>query len=464
MNRIKKISEHFSIAIHLSKWTFYVIPISIAIGSAVAAFLWLLDKATQLRWSNGWLLFLLPLAGLLIHFLYKTWGKNSDKGNNLLMDEIHQPGGGVPRRMAPLILISTIITHLFGGSAGREGTAVQMGGSIASMFGSWFGLKDMDMRIILTAGIAAGFGAVFGTPLTGTIFAMEVLTIGRIQYDSLLPCLIASVIGDMTCYAWGIHHTQYNILFSEAHSSLLHIDLFLLLKVIAAGICFGLCSFLFAEITHGLKVQFKKIIKHPFLIPVFGGLLIIGLTYFIGNDFYLGLGVKTKNDLPVSIISSFHAGGADTWSWLLKILFTAITLSSGFKGGEVTPLFFIGATLGNTLAILFNAPIDLFAGLGFIAVFAGATNTPLACTIMGIELFGGEHTLYFAIACFTAYFFSGHSGIYSSQKIAVPKIFDAHFSDETSLEESMKRRRRFAGKNLKKYNINLNFFKDEKRN
>ncbi|MBS1934867.1 MAG: chloride channel protein, partial [Bacteroidetes bacterium] len=306
---------------------------------------------------------------------------------------------------------------------------------------------------------------VFGTPLTGTIFAMEVLTIGKIQYDSLLPCLVASVIGDITCYAWGIHHTQYAILFTETKNpSWLHIDLLLLLKVITAGVCFGLCSFLFAEIAHGLKTQFKKFIKHPYLIPVVGGLLIIALTYISGTKDYLGLGVVTKEGSPVSIVSAFHVQGATTWSWLWKIIFTTVTLSSGFKGGEVTPLFFIGATLGNTLAILFNAPVDLFAGLGFIAVFAGATNTPLACTIMGIELFGGEHTLYFAIACFTAYFFSGHSGIYSSQKIAIPKIFDAHFSDETSLEESIKRRKRFAGKSLKKYQLKLNLRKDEKRN
>lgn len=450
MNRIKKSSEHFSIALDLLKWTLWVIPVAIATGSAVALFLWLLDKVTVLRWQNGWLLFLLPVTGVFIYLLYSRWGKNADKGNNLLIDEIHQPGGGIPRRMAPLVLVSTLLTHLSGGSAGREGTAVQMGGSLASAFGNWWGPGERDRRIILMAGIAAGFGAVFGTPLTGTLFAMEVLTIGKIRYDALLPCLVAGIAGDLTCSAWGIHHTQYSILFSERRAhGLLSIDLLLTGKVILAGVCFGLTAFLFAEGTHVLKTWLKKTIRYPYLIPVGGAVIIIGLTWLSGTVDYLGLGVTTADGKGVSIVSAFREGGATHWSWLWKIIFTMVTLSAGFKGGEVTPLFFIGATLGNTIAWLMGAPVDLFAGLGFIAVFAGATNTPLACTMMGVELFGGQHVLYFAIACFTAYFFSGHSGIYSSQKIATPKIFDAHFSGETSLEESIKRRREFARKKLR---------------
>ena len=444
MTRIQKYSEHFSIALDLLKWTFLVLPIAITTGSAVALFLWLLDKVTILRWQHGWLLFLLPAAGVLIYFLYKVWGKNSEKGNNLVIEEIHQPGGGIPGRMAPLVLAGTILTHLFGGSAGREGTAVQIGGSLASGFGNWWRLGDRDRRIILTAGIAAGFGAVFGTPLTGTLFAMEVLTIGKIQYNALLPCLVAGVVGDLVCSAWGIHHTQYSILFQEQRwHGLLSIDLFLLVKVILAGVCFGLAAFFFAGGVHVLKRWWKQILPYPWLVPVAGGLVIIGLVWLTGTTDYLGLGVTTANGQGVSIVSAFHEGGASHWSWLWKILFTIVTLSAGFKGGEVTPLFFIGATLGNTLAWLLGAPVDLFAGLGFIAIFAGATNTPLACTVMGVELFGGEHILYFAIACFTAYFFSGHSGIYSAQKIAVPKIIDSRLSMETSLEASFERRRRF---------------------
>nr|WP_294899642.1 voltage-gated chloride channel family protein [uncultured Pedobacter sp.] len=452
-------SEHFSIFNNLVKWTILTLPIALAIGSMVALFLWLLNWAIFFRFSHTWLLFLLPVSGLVIHFLYKLWGKSSEKGNNMIMDEIHQPGGGVPARMGPLVLVTTVITHLFGGSAGREGTAVQIGGSIAQLFGKWFNLKPEDMRIILTAGIAAGFGAVFGTPLTGAIFAMEVITLGKIQYDALIPCLIASLVGDFTVAAWGIHHTLYHIDFLQGTNFIfaehLHWDILLILKIVAASICFGLSSYLFSEMVHGVKNVSLKIFKITWLIPFIGGLTIIGLTYLVGKPDYLSLGVNAEYHGAVTLVSAFKTGGADTWSWFWKTIFTTITLGTGFKGGEVTPLFYIGATLGNTLANLMNAPISLFAALGFIAVFAGATNTPLACTIMGVELFGGEYLLFFAIACFTAYFFSGHSGIYSSQRIGVPKVFNEYFSEEISLAQSHHRRRNFFNKKIEKYRNSL---------
>lgn len=447
MQTNKHLPEQLFIASSLLRWTIIVIPVAIVTGSAVALFLWLLDAVTHIRWQYPWLLFLLPMAGVLIYFAYKLWGGNSERGNNLVMDEIHTPGGGVPKRMALMVLFSTIVTHLFGGSAGREGTAVQMGGSIAGMFGKWLKLPKRDIQVLLTAGIAAGFGAVFGTPLTGAVFAMEVLAIGRLQYTALLPCLVAGIAGDVACTAWGIHHTQYKIIFTNSVSSLLpqylHINVLLMAKVIIAGIAFGLVAFLFAQAVHSLKRQFTAYIRIPWLVPVAGGLLIILLTYIAGTDDYLGLGVTGSHTGAVTLVSSFSPGGAAAFSWLWKFAFTAITLSTGFKGGEVTPLFFIGATLGNALAVLFNAPVDLFAGLGFIAVFAGATNTPLACTIMGVELFGGGHVLYFAVACFTAYFFSGHSGIYSAQRIGVPKIFDTQYKSENTVADVFKRRSTF---------------------
>jgi H+/Cl- antiporter ClcA len=444
-NKFINFKEHYSIIRHLAKWTVLVLPIALAIGSVVALFLWLLSAAIHFRFSHPWLLYLLPAAGVLIYFIYQTVGKSSEKGNNLIMEEIHQAGGGVPKRMAPIIFITTIITHLFGGSAGREGTAVQIGGSIASMFAGWFKLKGPDMRMILTAGVAAGFGAVFGTPLTGAIFAMEVLTIGRIQYDALLPALIAAIVGDVTVGAWNVHHVHYAIAALPASaplaiSTLFHFDILLLMKVILASAAFGLASYLFAGMVHEIKSFCIKVFKYKWTIPVFGGLVIIGLTFINGKPDYLSLGIDAEHAGAVTIPSAFHAGGADTWSWLWKTIYTTVTLGTGFKGGEVTPLFYIGTTLGNTLSGLLNAPVSLFAALGFIAVFAGATNTPLACTIMGIELFGGEHTILFAVACFTAYFFSGHSGIYSAQRIAIPKIFEDHYAEEASLAEAMKRR------------------------
>lgn len=443
-------SAHFNTLKHLVRWTLITLPIAVAIGSMVALFLWLLNWAIHFRFAHPGILYLLPVAGIAIYFTYKYWGSSSEKGNNLIMDEIHTPGGGVPKRMAPLVLIATVVTHLFGGSAGREGTAVQIGGSLAQMFSKWFKLSEADTRVILTAGIAAGFGAVFGTPLTGAIFALEVLTIGRIKYDALLPCLVAGIVGDLSVSAWGIHHTAYHIDIIHADPALFpnyfRLDILLLAKVIVASIAFGLASMLFAESTHAIKRGFNKIVPQKWLIPALGALIIIGLTFLNGKPDYLSLGIDAEHAGAVTIPSAFHAGGADTWSWLWKTIYTTVTLGTGFKGGEVTPLFYIGATLGNTLSVLMNAPVSLFAALGFIAVFAGATNTPLACTFMGIELFGGEYALFFAVACFTAYFFSGDSGIYTSQRVAVPKIFDGATDDKIPAKK-----RSYLQKKVEKY-------------
>jgi H+/Cl- antiporter ClcA len=418
-------SPRYAVIYYFLRWTTIIVPIAIAIGSVIALFLWLLNAATQYRFAHPWLFYLLPVAGVAIHFLYKLYGQSAERGNNLIIDEIHKPGGGVPKRMAPLILLTTVITHLFGGSAGREGTAVQIGGSLANFIGSKFNLEPPDMRMVLTAGIAAGFGAVFGTPLAGTIFAIEVLTIGRIQYTALLPCLIAGLVGDATVAAWGVQHTAYHIRYITVEQTLfghhLAINFWLLFKVMVASACFGMAAFVFTGLLHWVKAAANAFIKTGWMIPVSGAVIIIALTFILGKPDYLGLGVDPQQPGAVTIVSAFEQGGAHFFSWLWKLIYTVITLGTGFKGGEVTPLFYIGATLGNTLANLLNAPVSLFAALGFIAVFAGATNTPLACTIMGVELFGSQHTLFFAVACFTAYYFSGKTGIYNAQRTSEAK-------------------------------------------
>jgi H+/Cl- antiporter ClcA len=421
MNRVFHLPGHLANLRHLLVWTGLVLPVAILAGTASAGFLWALDLVTRLRWENGWLLFLLPVAGFAVGWLYHVFGREAEAGNNLIMEEIHQPGGGVPGRMAPLVLIGTLATHLCGGSAGREGTAVQMGGSLAGVYARLCRLSPETTRVLLMAGIAAGFGSVFGTPLTGAIFAMEVLVIGRMQYDALIPVLVASVVGDLTCSRWGIHHAVYHIGFADSAGVAHLLDGALLGKVVLAAIAFGLVSQFFAELTHAIKKQFTRFIPYPPMRPVVGGLLVIGLVFAVGTRDYLGIGVTSPDPGATSIVSAFTVGGATPWSWWWKLLFTAVTLGSGFKGGEVTPLFFIGATIGHVLALVLGAPVDLFAGLGFIAVFAGATNTPLACTMMGLELFGAHHAVYFAVACFIAYLFSGHSGIYSAQRPGVPK-------------------------------------------
>jgi H+/Cl- antiporter ClcA len=436
--------EHSAIIRQLARWFVLIAPLAIAVGCMVALFLWLLQLSIHFRFNHSWLLFLLPLAGLFIHYIYQSIGKSAEKGNNLIIEQIHMDGGVVPKRMAPIILITTLITHLFGGSAGREGTAVQIGGSIASMFNSGFKLETADRKIMLTAGIAAGFGAVFGTPVTGAIFALEVLAIGKIKYHALLPALIASVLADATVSAWQIKHVHYHINSispgNDFFSNTLHFDLYLTIKIVIASAAFGLASYLFTGMVNEVKVVSIKLFKFKWMIPVFGGLIIIGLTQLLGKPDYLSLGVDPEYPTAVTLQSAFNPGGAHTWSWLWKSIYTAITLGTGFKGGEVTPLFYIGATLGNTLSQILNAPVSLFAALGFIAVFAGATNTPLACTMMGVELFGGAHVLFFAIACFVAYLFSGHTGIYSAQQIAVPKFLDKEHALESNLAEVAKRK------------------------
>jgi H+/Cl- antiporter ClcA len=396
-----------------AKWLAILAPLAIAIGSASALFLWALDAVTLLRFSKPWLLYLLPVAGLGVGLLYQFYGKSASGGNNLLIDEIHQPGVGVPRRMAPLILVGTLVTHLFGGSAGREGTALQMGGGIAAAFARLLKLDAQSVRILLMAGVAAGFGSIFGTPIAGAVFALEVLIVGRVQYDALIPCFFTAVIADWTCRAWGIGHTHYHVDVPAAAAAL---DFWLMGKVIFAAVVFGRASSLFSILSHRLSAAFQTYIPRAELRPVVGGLMIIGLFFLVGRPDYLGLGVLADHPGAITLPVLFTSSDIPASAWLAKLMFTVITLSAGFKGGEVTPLFFIGAALGNTLAHALGVPVDLFAALGFVAIFAGATKTPLASTLLGMELFGAGNGLYLATACIIAYRCSGSKGIYSAQR------------------------------------------------
>ena len=406
-----------------AKWLAIILPVAATVGTLCAAFLWALDRVTEIRFDNPALLFALPLAGVAVGLVYHWVGRPAEGGNNLIVEQIHQPGGGVPLRMAPLILVSTIVSHLFGASVGREGTAVQVGGSIAGGVAKALFLKPDEVRILLMVGIAAGFGAVFGTPIAGAVFALEVLTVGRVEYTALVPAVLAAIVADYTCHAWGVTHIAYHLGFAgyaEAGVTAFHIDPVLLAKVAVAGVAFGLCSLLFSELAHRVGGLAKRLCPVAWLRPAIGGVLIIALVYATGSRDYLGLGVISPEPGGASIVNFFgpaHYG----WAWAWKIAFTVLALATGFKGGEVTPLFFIGAALGNALSAPLNAPVDLMAALGFVALFAGAANTPLACTLMGIELFGAANTAYIATACFVAYLCSGHSGIYLSQRIGVPK-------------------------------------------
>lgn len=405
----KRILPHQSYYfVYLFRWLLISFLISLAVGTASAFFLNALSWATDWRESHLWMIALLPVGGLIIGLSYHYWGNSVVKGNNLLLEEFHSPKQIISLRMAPLVVFGTIITHLFGGSAGREGTAVQMGGAFADQFTRIFKLKPRDRKIVLVMGVSAGFSSVFGTPLAGAIFALEVMVLGRMRYEALLPSLFAAVFSNYVCHVWGAHHTHYII------SSITEVNPVYVLCAVGAGIIFGLVAMLFSRSITFWGKLFKTRISYPPLRPFVGGIIIALAVYLLGTTRYIGLGIPT-------LVSSFNESGMP-YDFILKLLFTTFTIGAGFKGGEVTPLFFVGATLGNALAFVLPLPMALLAGMGFVAVFAGATNTPIACTLMGIELFGAGNAVYLGTACFVAYLFSGHTGIYTSQIVGSPKI------------------------------------------
>ena len=406
--RLAEQTSHLALWSTFLKWIVLGGAVGVLSGTASAFFLKSLNYVTDVRMNHGWLLFLLPLGGALVSYLYMKFGQNSAKGNNLILEQINEGQESIPLRMAPLVLFGTLVTHLFGGSAGREGTAVQMGGSLAEWFGKLIRIDAADRKILLMCGISGGFGSIFGTPLAGTIFGLEVIAIGLISHRALLPCFAASFVGDLIATRiWGAHHIHYRIGIVPG------VEMSIVLKVVVASILFGLVSLLFSELTHALKRGFAVVFKNPMLKSAVGGFAVIALVAIVGTRDYLGLG------LP--LIQQSFEGEVSPLAFLWKLLFTSVTLGAGFQGGEVTPLFAIGATMGHSLADLFGLYAPFLAALGFIAVFCGATNTPIACFIMGIELFGSEAAVYLFIACLVSYIFSGHSGIYTSQRIGISK-------------------------------------------
>lgn len=398
-----KIPEQIDLLPQMGKWLLLAMLVAVLAGSASALFLVSLEWATATREAHRWLLWLLPLAGFAVGWVYLQFGQSVEAGNNLLIDEIHDPKKTIPLRMAPLILLSTVISHLFGASVGREGTAVQMGGALADQVTALFKLSAEDRRLLLMAGISAGFASVFGTPLAGAVFGLEVLALGRMRYDALWPCFVSAIVADQVTRLWGVGHAHY--LAGDVPA----LATWPLLAVVIAGALFGVTGMVFAEATHALSARVKKLIGYAPLRPLIGGIVFSAAVWWLDAWRYVGLG------LP-QIAESFHTS-VPPWDFAAKLVATVWSLGSGFKGGEVTPLFFIGATLGHAVAPLLHQPVGFVAALGFVAVFAGAANTPLACTLMAMELFGAHIGVYAALACVASYLFSGHTGIYRSQRI-----------------------------------------------
>lgn len=407
MTQIKN-SQSGSRLIRYARWTILSLMSGLLAGLATTVFLKSLAWVTQFRDENLFIIWLLPLVGLIIGWVFHRLGKDISAGNNLIIDEIHDPKKVIPLRMVPAILLGTLATHLCGGSAGREGTAVQMGASLADQLSRFFKISPQERKILLAAGAGAGFGSGIGAPWAGMLFGMEVIHIGRIKLFAWFECMIAAVTAYQVTLIFHAPHTIY---------PKLNIDFFefkIWLLTLVAGALFGITARFFIYVTHGFEKLYLKFITYSPLKPFLGGLFLIAFYYVEGSFRYLGLG------LPI-IQEAFKQPSA--WGDpFYKIFFTALTIASGFKGGEFIPLVFIGATLGSASSSILPVSHSLLGALGFAAVFGAAANTPLACCLMAMELFGYKIGLYSFSTCLIAYYFSGNLSIYKSQKVKHPKL------------------------------------------
>jgi len=392
-----------AVPLRVTQWLALGALVGVLCGAASALFLFLLQRVTDLRGEHEQLVYALPIAGLVVGWVYERYGRSISGGANLIIDTIHDDGPCLPLRMAPMVLIGTVITHLFGGSAGREGTAVQMGASLTDALLLRLRLSGALRRQVLAAGVAGGFGSVFGTPVAGTLFGLEFVVQGRIEYAALMPALTAAVVGDLTTRACGISHAAYPAPDALALSPLL------LLKWLLFALGLSLATLAFVELTHFLKAQAAGRVPRLPLRMFIGGVVLVALWRIVGTSDYLGLGVPT-------ILRSFSDAHLPITAFALKIVFTAVTLGAGFLGGEVTPLFFVGAALGNVLARALGLPLAMGAGVGLAAVFAAAAKTPLALAVMAVELLGGSLFPHAAIVCTLCYLMTGRRGIYAAQR------------------------------------------------
>lgn len=391
----------------LLKWLVISTGIGLLVGMVSSVFGRILIEANNFRVENKWIVLFLPVAGICIVFLYRFFKNTHDTGTNMVISSIHS-STDIPVKMAPLIFITTIITHLCGGSAGREGAAIQLGGSISNALGKVFKLSENDQRIIIMCGMSAGFSALFGTPMAAAIFALEVISIGIMHYSALVPCVTAAMVARFVAEFFQMEPERFVV------SEIPVLTPVIFFQIILFAALVGGASILFCITLHTVEHLYKKYIKNSYVRIFVAGCIIILLTAILRTDTYLGSGRMMIEEI-------FHTRETEVYSFLLKMLFTALTLGAGFKGGEIIPSFCIGAAFGCAVATLFGLPVSLITACGMVGLFCGVTNCPITSLLISFELFGFEGMPYYLTTIAVSYMLSGYYGLYRSQKIMYSK-------------------------------------------
>ncbi len=387
-------------------WGLIGVITGVFVGAVGIGFHILLEMATEIRMQHPWLLFLLPVGGLMILGWYRLLRVHHDRGTNLILMAVRS-NEVLPLKMTPLIFFSTVLTHLLGGSAGREGAALQIGGSMAAWLGRTIRLNEKEERMITMCGMSAGFAALFGTPIAAVVFSMEVITVGVMHYSAMVPCVISALVATGLSSVCGIAPTTFSLHWIPT-LSVQGASAVLLLGALCAAV-----SILFCLTMEVVSRGYRRYLKNEFIRIFVGGCLVIACSLLIGTRDYNGAGM----DVIVRAID----GEAAYSAFLLKILLTALTLGAGYKGGEIVPSFFVGATFGCVVGPWIGLPASFSAGLGLAGVFCGVTNCPLATMILSVELFGADGIGYFALVCAVSYMLSGYYGLYAEQKIMYSK-------------------------------------------
>lgn len=399
------------------KWVIFSLLSGVIIGSVGTVFSFGMSFVTLLRTKNPQLIWLLPIGGLLIVGAYHLLHDEKDSGTNLILSAIHS-GDNLPLRMAPLIFLSTLLTHLFGGSAGREGAALQLGGSIGNGLGKLFRFDDKDKNIMIMCGMSAAFAALFGTPMAAAIFSMEVVSVGIMHYSALVPCVIAALTAQGIAASFGVTAETFSIGIPPVFSIESAIKISILAILCAA------VSILFCIILHQTEALYKKYLKNPYLRAFCGGCIVIILTLIVGDQTYNGAGTSYIEQI-------MHTQTVIPCAFLLKMIFTAATLGAGFKGGEIVPTLFVGASFGCLAGTIMNFSPALCTAVGMVSVFCGVTNCPISSLLISFELFGYNGMPYFLLAISFSYMLSGYYGLYHSQKIIYSKYKTNYINRKT---------------------------------